>query len=148
MWDTNVFLCNAAEVRVWAWMSTWVTASSRSCRSGCSSPGRSSPCTESAESLPPSGSGFRDTTCRLPGRSTTYLNLCDAAHRLFYCSWFTASICIFTSTTSVWTFVAQTHKDLQVSRAATSVTLLIISTINPFIVGKKIKTTHHKFQDP
>lgn len=56
-------------------INTWVTASSHSDRSGCSSPGRSSLCTESAESLPPHGSGFRDTTCRKPRRNATKTQL-------------------------------------------------------------------------
>lgn len=60
-----------AVVRVWKCGPTWVTASSRSCRSGCSSPGKSSPCTESVETLPPNGSGLHDTTCRSPAGNTT-----------------------------------------------------------------------------
>lgn len=43
-------------------MPTWARGSSHSCTFGCSSPSRSSLCTESAGPLPPSGSGFRDTT--------------------------------------------------------------------------------------
>lgn len=53
---------------LWKQESTWATASSRSCRSGCSSPGKSSPCTEWEETPPPSDWGSRDTTCREPGR--------------------------------------------------------------------------------
>lgn len=57
-------------------MSTWVTGSSRFCTFGCSSPGRSSPYTESADSLPQSGSGFRDTTYRCPGGNETTKSCC------------------------------------------------------------------------
>lgn len=57
------------EVRVT--MPTWARGSSHFCPSGCSSPGRSSLCTESAGPLPPSGSGLRDTTYKWPARSRT-----------------------------------------------------------------------------
>lgn len=67
---------------------TWVTASSRSCRSGCSSPGRSSPCTESVETLPPNGSGLHDTTWRSPAGNTATKgansNTCDVTTIKFY----------------------------------------------------------------
>lgn len=56
---------------MWARASTWVRVSSRSWRSGCSSPGRSSPCTESVDFLPPSDSAFHGTTCRRPGGDRT-----------------------------------------------------------------------------
>lgn len=53
---------------LWEQGPTWAKASSRSCTSGCSAPGRSSLCTEWAETPPPSDWGSRDTTYREAGR--------------------------------------------------------------------------------
>lgn len=50
-------------------MPTWARGSSHFCPFGCSSPGRSSLCTESAGPLPLSGSGSRDTTYRIPAKT-------------------------------------------------------------------------------